>query len=104
MELMSIIWDNITAHIDPIIVGLVLLSGFFSTRYLFELNIKDVYKTFIVGTILTAIYLFLLNVNGMLLRADYTKYFVSYTVATSLYEILLKRLTEFIANKFKSDK
>ena len=101
MDFLSSIWTAVTAHIDPVIVALVLLGGFFSKRYLFEVNIKEVYKTFIVGTLITCIYLLLLKLNGQFYKADYTKYFVSYTVATSLYEILFKQLSEYIANKFK---
>lgn len=99
MELITNIWGNISQHIDPMVVLLVLMGGFFSKRYMSEININNALKTLIVGTMFTGIYLIVLSISGNLQKADYTKYFVSYCTATSLYEILIKKLMDLLKQK-----
>lgn len=99
MELITNIWGNISQHIDPMVVLLVLMGGFFAKRYMAELNINNAVKTLLVGTVFTAVYLLILHMSGGLQKADYTKYFVSYCVATSLYEILIKKLMDLLKQK-----
>lgn len=99
MELITNIWGNISQHIDPIVVLLVLMGGFFSKRYMSEININNALKTLIIGTIFTGVYLVVLSISGNLQKADYTKYFVSYCTATSLYEMLIKKLMDLLKQK-----
>lgn len=91
---------DLSAHIDWFVVVLVLCGGGFSKRYLGALThihlfgkdfkISQTWKTLVVGSILSSIYIALLAYSHQLHRGDFIKYFLSYTVATSFYEIMLK--------------
>lgn len=91
---------DLSKHIDWFVVVLVLCGGGFSKRYLAVLThihlfgrdfkISQTWKTLIVGSILSSIYIGLLAYSHQLHQDNYIKYFLSYTVATSFYEIMLK--------------
>lgn len=84
-------------HIDYIIVLLTLVSGFFQARFISLKLVKDerlnsAYWTLIVSIGACAIYLFLIHPA----KEMYANYFVSYFVATSLYELLIKPFVNWI--------
>ena len=86
------LWDAFGANIDWVIVILVIASGYFQSAYLKDLNINDALKTLLVSFIASGIYLLL---SGDLVnKASLAKYFFSFFLATSLYEILLKGWTK----------
>lgn len=97
MELLDYFKDNL--HIDPIIVLIVIASGFFSKRYLkgFALVITDekaddAFKTLLVSLIVSAVYLALIGLP----REMWAQYFISYFLATSLYEIIVRPISKVI--------
>lgn len=90
-------------YIDVVVVLLVCLSDFFAKRYLVDINLKDSVKTLIVGTIFTIGYIVVLQLSGGLLKANFEKYFISYAVATSLNELLVRWLVTKISKFFKKE-
>lgn len=99
MDFLNTFWNSVIAHFDPVSVLLVLLGGYFSKRYLAEINLSNTIKTLLVGTVFMAVYIIILHVSGLLNKVDYLKYFLSYTVATSLYEIFAKEFGKIIRKK-----
>ncbi|MBS1988718.1 hypothetical protein JST56_07065 [Candidatus Dependentiae bacterium] len=90
----------LTKHIDWVSVLLVLCSGFFVKRYTpgtsiipigkKVISIASAGKTLIIGSLFITLYIIVMWMGGELHREDYTKYLISYCVATSLYEIIVK--------------
>ena len=88
--------------IDLLIVLLVIASGYFQFRYMSVINLKPVYKTLLVATLLTSFYI--------IFTCDFTSWecvkpclltaLMSYTVATSFYETIAKYGMEFLTSKF----
>lgn len=93
---------DIFSHIDLIAVFLVIVGGVFSTKYFKWWNINNATKTLIFGTVFISIYLIILHISGELNKADYSKYFISYAVATSFYEIFQKIIVKNIKGKTNS--
>jgi hypothetical protein len=86
------LWDAFNANIDWVIVILVIASGYFQSAYLKDLNFNDALKTLLVSFIVSGIYL---AVGGNITdKASLAKYFFSFFLATSLYEVLLKGWTK----------
>lgn len=83
---------DILSHVDFIAVALVILGGVFAKKYFDWWGINTSLKTLIFGTVFIAVYLMILHASGTLYKADYSKYFISYTVATSLYEVVAKMI------------
>lgn len=94
---------NLTEHISPIAVVLVILGGIFATRYFDWWAIPNTLKTLIFGTVFIAVYIIIQKLTGELETADYSKYFLSYAFATSLYELLLKWFMKAVKNKLKGN-
>lgn len=86
------VFTLINKHIDWIAVALVLLGGLFAKKYLWQVNFPVALKTLVVGSLFITVYICLMAASGQLYKADYTKYFFSYCFATTLYEVLLKRI------------
>lgn len=87
---------DILQHIDPIAVALVIMGGIFATKYAKGFKANNATKTLLFGSLFMAIYLLILHLSGQLLKEDWSKYFVSYCVATSFYEIVKKILVDNI--------
>jgi len=87
-------------NIDPIIVALVILSGFFQEKYLchFKLSKETRYdaalKTLAVSFIAASIYIVLIYDKTVPLPA--AKYFISYFAATSLYDMVIRPVTKWM--------
>lgn len=85
-------------HIDPVIVLIVIASGFFQNRFLCYWEIsKDqktaaAFRTLIVSAAASLIYLWLVGVK----RDAFAYYFLSFFLATSLYELLIRPLVKWI--------
>jgi hypothetical protein len=82
--------------IDIWVFTLVIAGGFFAKRYLSWLKVPTVFSTLIAGTFFVLGYLVAMKISGILLKTDAVKYFVSYALATSFYELLLSWLIEWI--------
>jgi hypothetical protein len=96
MNYLEQIQQQTANYIDFVAVLLVLLGGFFSKRYLSAWKWDTAIKTLIVGTIFILGYIAVLYISGELHKQHYAKYFVSYCIATSLYEIILKRFLSMV--------
>lgn len=110
METLSYIKEYL--HIDPIIVLLVIGAGFFQGYYLKSWTVvKDektngALKTLIMSLLFVAGYIIILSVTDKLPKEVWANYFVSYILATSLYELLIRPLTKWIQkrlNKFSGE-
>lgn len=85
-------FNNSQPYIDLIIVFLIILGGFAAKRY-FKPNFKKLpttISTLVVGTFFVIVYLILQAINGIDVKTDAIKYFISYATATTLYDFILK--------------
>lgn len=87
-------FNMFVALLDPIVIGLVLISGYFSGKYLnwswLNKHVSTAWKTLIFSAILVAIYIVAVRRDGG--SFTYTKVLISYFVATSFYELIIKAL------------
>ena len=99
MELFNYLKEYL--HIDPIIVLIVIAAGFFVKRFLRTIHwIKDertdeAVKTLLVSFSVSMIYLLLVKTP----REMWAQYFLSYFMATSMYEIIIRPAVKFIQKK-----
>lgn len=105
---MNNFFDSFLTQLDWVIVVLVLLCGFFQKRYLkgFSISKDESYdsalKTLALSAVVSAVYIFLLKDPNK--ANNWSKYFISYFAATSLYELLITPLTNWIKSKTGEDK
>lgn len=97
------IFEQFINQINVVIMVLILLGGIFATRYLVDWKFNSAWKTLIVGTIFTAIYIGIKAFEKDFKTEDIESYFITYCVTTSLYELILKHFMDWIQDKF-SDK
>lgn len=83
-------------NINPLVVLLVISSGYFQRYYLTSWNWSKAVKTLTVSFVVSVAYLFMSNEVTKTILADY---FFSFFIATSLYEIFLNPLTRWIEKK-----
>lgn len=81
-------WDSL--HLDGVIILLVISSGFWSKKYLDTVNILPAWKTLIVSFIFTSLYVLLLIISNNFRVEKIVDYFISFAIATSLYDLILK--------------
>lgn len=86
--------------IDFVIILLVLLAGQFQKRYLFDLIWNPAWKTLVVSFFFTFVYALLLILSNGFSKELPLRWFFSYVLATSLYELILKKFL----NKYFPDK
>lgn len=87
-------------HIDLFIVLLVFAAGFFQQRYLYNLKWSQALRTLAVSFVFSAVYLILLSIAGQFKKENIVQYFISYAVATSFYELLIKPFKTHFQNAF----
>lgn len=101
MEILNYLNDKM--NIDYIIVLIVFLSGYFQELYLcglvfsksnprYDAAIKTLLVSFVVGSI----YIYFMYRNDRTVPVPYVKYFISYFVATSLYDLAVKPVRNLI--------
>lgn len=98
-------------NLDIIIIAIVFLSGFFQEKYLIDFKwAKDArfdasLKTLVVSLIASSIYILLMyrdakhQSDGAAVFIPYGKYFISFFMATSLYDMGIRPLRKWIKNK-----
>lgn len=92
-------------NVDILVVLIVLLSGFFQGSYLtiftFSKNVKtdSAWKTLLLSFVVSVIYIWLSH-KGQKDPLPLAKYFFSYFLATSLYELLINPFKNWIIQKF----
>jgi hypothetical protein len=88
--------------INIVVVILVLLAGLFAKNYLSEWQffyrwkVSAAMKTLLVASLFILVYALTQWFAGSLSKADISSYFLSYALATSLYELLLKRFFSWL--------
>lgn len=99
---MNNFFEAFADKIDIYIVGLVLLSGFFQKKYFkgFTWSKDDSYdsalKTLATSFVVCSVYIIILKDPD---RANnWAKYFISYFMATSIYELLVSKFMDWIQN------
>lgn len=100
MQALKYFW----ALMDFAVIGIVLLSGYFAGRYLNQpiitKHVGTAWRTLIVSVVFVAIYVIALKKDGG--SFEYTKLFVSYVTATSLYELIIKTIGNYLPSQLKS--
>lgn len=92
-------------NIDIIIVLIVLLSGFFQNSYLTGFSLSrnpktdSAWKTLALSFIISVVWIWLSN-RGKTEVLPLAKYFFSYFLATSLYELLINPFRNWLVAKF----
>lgn len=86
-------------YCDVTVIFLVILGGHFARRNLAELPLSLTYSTLITGTAFSCIYLLLLHLAGR--PVDFVKAFVSYCIATSCYDLIVKQVEGYVQKKNK---
>lgn len=84
-------------YCDITVIFLVILGGYFARRNLKELPINLTYSTLITGTVFSFIYLWLAHLAGR--EVDLVKGFVSYCIATSCYDLIVKQIEDYVQKK-----
>lgn len=100
--------DSVANILDPIILALVIMSGLFQDSYTkpFVLIKKDekynsALKTLILSTIFVLAYIFFIGKENSDEPKTYVRWFVSYVVATSIYELVISPIRGWIKRKAK---
>lgn len=95
-------WDALinfhetNAYIDLVILMLVIFSGYFAKQYLVDLKMNMAFKTLMVATLVTILYMCILKFGEKSLEPTYwKKCFITYFTATSMYEVILKHIPLF---------
>ena len=85
-------------NIDKYLFALIILSGIFVTKYTKPIkNIRTTYKVLITSTIISIISFYINDCDFGCLP----KYLITYTFATSFYEVIGKQLKNFIWERFR---
>ncbi|MDR1056633.1 MAG: hypothetical protein LBL90_12620 [Prevotellaceae bacterium] len=91
---------QIGAYIDVVVIALVIASGYATTRFWPQPSklFSTAWKTLIVSAAFVVLYAIIAALSGkqdsnFLLRA-----FVSYTIATSFYDLILKNFKKKLKN------
>lgn len=81
-------WDSL--HLDGVIILLVICAGYWQKKNLSTINMIDAWKTLIVSFVFCFVYVLLLFIAGHLKKDKLVDYFISFAVATSMYDLILK--------------
>lgn len=89
-------------HINIVVLVLVLLGGIFSKNYMNNVNMPVAFKTLIMGTLFVILWILVQIVSKSFDVKQLPDYFITYCVATSLYELLLKYALDFLSKKLNN--
>lgn len=87
------------AHINIVVLVLVLLGGLFAKNYMSNVNLPVAIKTLVMGTLFVLVWIGILVLTGQFAKEDLADYFITYCAGTSLYELLLKYAIDTILKK-----
>jgi hypothetical protein len=90
---------NFIHHINIVVLVLVLLGGLFAKNYMINVNIPTAFKTLIMGTLFVVVWILVQVISKSFDVKQLPDYFITYCVATSLYELLLKYALDFLEKK-----
>ena len=100
---MNEFFNSLMDKIDVYVVAIVLMSGFFQSRYFkgFYLSKDSSYdsalKTLGLSAIASAVYILLARNPAE--ATNWAKYFISYFAATSLYELIISKFVDWLQTK-----
>ena len=88
-------------HVDMVIVILVFAAGIIQQHYMKEVfpKISGSLKTLFFSFMFFIIYLFIKAYAGTLKKVNMENYFVSYAIATSVYELFVKSVIQMLRKK-----
>lgn len=92
-------------HVDPVIVAIVIASGFFQEKYLcaFTWSKNARYdaslKTLALSAVVGLIYAYIVHAGNKTADVPAGMYFISYFLSTSLYDLIINPIRRFIKNK-----
>lgn len=84
------ILNELQKYVDIGIICIYLFSGIIAKRLTILPKLSAVWKTILLGTLTTFIYVYMMHLDGN--DIEWTKVLFSYALATSFYEVLLKML------------
>ena len=93
---MEYLIEFLEKSIDKYLFALIILSGIFITKYTKTIRkIRVTYKVLIASTIISIITFYINECDFSCLP----KYVMTYTFATSFYEIFVRKIKALISNK-----
>lgn len=98
-KITGLVLAAITANLDFIAVILVLLGGIFAKHYMTWWKAPTALKTLVMGTLFLVIWCVIQHGADKLNADGLGKMFFSYCVATSLYELILRYVFDWLAKK-----
>jgi len=90
-------------HINVVVLVLVLLGGLFAKNYMSNVNIPVAFKTLIIGTLFVVTWILVQIIAKSFDVKQLPDYFITYCVATSLYELLLKYALDLLMKKLGNE-
>jgi hypothetical protein len=98
------ILNTLLQHISPAVITLVLLGGLFAKNYMGNVNLPVAFKTLFVATLFVVVYVLTQIFFSEFDTKQIPDYFISYCVATSLYELLLKHAFHLLQQKIGNER
>jgi len=95
---------NFIHHINIVVLVLVLLGGLFAKNYMSNVNVPVAFKTLVMGTLFVVLWILVQMVSKSVDVKQLPDYFITYCVATSLYELLLKYALDLLMKKLGNEK
>lgn len=86
-------------YCDVTVIFLVILGGYFARRNMQELPMSLTYSTLVAGTAFSFLYLLIAHLAGR--PVDPVKGFVSYCIATSCYDLIVRQLEQWLHKKHR---
>lgn len=83
-------FNESNSYIDLIVIILFIIGGYVSKKWLASVKMNMTFKTIILGTAFCLLYIWTKSVEGTLQPGYWKKLLLSYTVATSFYETIVK--------------
>lgn len=104
MDYLVNLFNQIEQYLDLKLVLIIIISSYWVKTNLKDVlpNITDAHKILIWCLILTLFYILILKVTGIFKVEDTFNYVITYTFATSIYEIALKPFEDWINNKLNN--
>lgn len=93
-------------YVDFKLVLLIIISSYWIKKNFSDVltRITIAHKVFIWSTLVTVFYYWVMHLSGSFTKAGMVNYFLSYTVATSIYEIAMNPIENFLKNRFGGKK
>ena len=91
-DLLGLVESN---YLDVAIMILVICSGFLVKKFWTQGRLDTAWRTLILSAALVVVYTIIMITTHELHETYWAKCFVSYTAATSLYELIIKKIQKY---------